>query len=406
MNHLPKYLLFILICTIPVLIYAQALNQFRGPERNGIYPGTGLLKIWPADGPELKWKWEGFGTGYSSPVVTDDKIFIIGETDSIGYLSCYDHSGNLLWKKDIGKEWMENFTGSRSTPTLVNDLIYTCSSMGKICCLNISDGKEVWSADMVRDLHGINVRFGYSEGLLVDGDHLFCAPGGVDTNIVALNRFTGKIIWKSKALGDSTAYASPILVELPERKILVNFTIHNLIGIDASSGELLWSVPQAPDRDIQACTPLYADGYLYIVNGSGSGAAKFELTDGGKKITEVWSNPKVTDVHGGFLKIGNYLYTSQYRPRRYCSLDCSTGIVTDSLKFDKGAIIAADGMLYCYTEKGMVGLVKPTDGKMELMGSFKLPYGTKEFFTIPVIHRGVLYIRHREALLAFHIAQN
>jgi len=401
-----NFLFFILFSATPVLIHAQSIQQFRGPERNGIYPEASLLGAWPENGPELKWKWEGFGTGYSSPVVTDDRIFITGETDSIGFLSCYDHSGNLLWKKDIGDEWMENFTGSRSTPTLVNDLIYTCSSMGKISCLNTTDGKEVWAVDMVRDLNGINVRFGYSEGLLIDGDMIFCAPGGPDTNIVALNRFTGKMLWKSKALGDSTAYASPILVNLPGRRILVNFSIHHLIGLDASNGDLLWSVPQSPDQDIQACTPVYEDGYLYIVNGSGSGAAKFELTEGGKSIREIWANPKVTDVHGGFLKIGNYLYSSQYRPRRYCSIDCTTGMISDSLKFDKGAIIAADGMLYCYTEKGMVGLVKPVDGKMELVSSFKLPYGTKEFFTVPVIHKGVLYIRHREALLAFHIARS
>jgi len=405
----PKELLSIFLLTLQFLFFtkleAQVFSQFRGPNRDGHYPDKGLLKSWPESGPLLKWKTEGIGNGYSSPVFAEDRIFLTGETDSIGYLSALDLSGKLVWKKEIGDEWMENFTGSRSTPTLVDNLIYICSSMGKVSCRNADTGDEVWSVDMVKDLNGINVRFGYSEGLLIDGDILYCAPGGSDTNVVALNRFNGKMIWKSKALGDSTAYASPVIVNLPARKVLVNYTIHHMIGLDAGTGELLWSVPQKEDRDIQACTPVYSDGFLYTVNGSGNGAAKYSISDDGKTIAEIWSNPAISDVHGGFIKLGDYLYTSQYRPRRYCSLDCSTGAIADSLKFDKGAIIASDDMIYCYTEKGMVGLVRPDNGRMELISSFKMPVGTKEFFTIPVIDKGTLYLRHGDTLLAYFISQ-
>jgi len=385
---------------------AQVFSQFRGPNRNGHYPDQGLLKSWPESGPLLKWKVEGVGNGYSSPVIADQRIYVTGETDSVGYLSVFDLSGKFLWKKEIGDEWMENFTGSRSTPTLVGNLLYICSSMGKVSCRNVDTGDEVWSVDMVKDLNGINVRFGYSESLLVDGDIIYCAPGGSDTNVVALNRFNGKMIWKSKALGDSTAYSSPILIKLPSRKMLVTYTIHHMIGVDADNGDLLWSIPQKEDRDIQACTPVYSDGFLYTVNGSGNGAAKYSISYDGKTITEIWSNPAISDVHGGFIKLDNYLYTSQYRPRRYCSLDCSTGAIVDSLKFDKGAIISSDGMLYCYTEKGMVGLVRPDNGRMELISSFKMPVGTKEFFTIPAIDCGILYLRHGDTLLAYQIRQD
>jgi outer membrane protein assembly factor BamB len=402
-----RYILTLVFTTnLFIQLFAQPVAQFRGSDRSGIYAETQLLKSWPAEGPALQWQVEGVGNGYSSPIISGNMVFITGETDSIGYLSVFDKNGKLLWKKEMGDEWMENFTGSRSTPTLVDGRLYLCSSMGKVSCLESTTGKEIWSVDMIKDLHGINVRFGYSEGLLVDEDVVYCSPGGPDTNIVALNRHTGKLIWKSKALGDSTAYSSPILIPHPSGKILVNFTIHNMIGLNASTGELLWSVPQNQERDIQACTPVYSDGFLYTVNGSGSGAVKYAISSDGKSITELWQNPKVTDVHGGFVLFGDHLYTSMYRPRRYCSVNCETGIITDSLKFDKGAIILADSMLYCYTEKGMVGLVKPMDGKLELISSFKLPVGTKEYFTIPVIEGGTLYIRHGDALLAYNIRKD
>ena len=84
-------------------------------------------------------------------------------------------------------------------------------------------------------------------------------------------------------------------------------------------------------------------------------------------------------------------------------MDAATGLIADSLKFDKGTLIFADDMLYFYTEKGTVGLVKQNNGKMELVSSFKMPVGTKEFFTIPVISQGVLYLRHGDAMLAYDI---
>ncbi len=398
-----KTILFVSVFLFSASLSAQKITQFRGPDRNGIYNEPNLLKTWPVSGPALMWKAEGIGNGYSSPIINGDRVYVTGEIDSIGYLFAYDKKGSLIWKKKTGPEWMENFTGSRSTPTLVDGLMYVETSMGRIICLDASNGAEKWSVEMVNDLHGINVRFGYAEGLLVNDNLVYCFPGGPDTNAVALDRFNGKIVWVSKALGDSTSYTSPALITLPARKIIVNFTIHNLIGLDAATGELLWNSQLKGIGDIHGNTSLYENGCLYFLAGSGSGAVKLALSDDGRILTEIWKNETVTDVHGGFVKAGNFIYTSQYKPRRYCSIDAATGQIADSLKFDKGALILADDMLYLYTEKGMVGLVKPDNGKMELISSFKMPVGTKEYFTIPVISEGVIYLRHGNAMLAYDI---
>ncbi|MEI6576648.1 MAG: PQQ-binding-like beta-propeller repeat protein [Bacteroidota bacterium] len=384
-------------------LFSQSVIQFRGPARNGIYDEKMLLKSWPDEGPPLLWKAEGIGNGYSSPIIAANRIFVTGEIDSIGYLFAYDKAGSLIWKKETGPDWMENFTGSRSTPSLVDSLLYLETSMGKFICVEANTGKTLWSVDMIKDLHGINIRFGYSEGPLINDKLVYSCPGGPDTNIVALDRINGKIAWVSKALGDSTAYTSPVLISLPSRKIIVNYTIHNFIGIDASSGELLWHRKLKGNGDIQANSALYENGFLYYGTGGGNGVTKLALSDDGRNISEIWNNPKVSDVHGGFVKVGDFIYSSQYKPRRYCSVNTETGAIADSLKFDKGAIIFADDMLYCYTEKGMIGLVKPDNGKMELISSFKMPVGTKEFFTIPVISEGILYLRHGNSMLAYDI---
>jgi len=396
-----KITLLFTILTISASLSAQTIAQFRGPQRNGIYDESNLLKIWPEEGPAILWKTEGIGNGYSSPIISGDRIYITGEIDSIGYLFAYTKSGSLIWKKETGREWMENFTGSRSTPTLVDGLLYVETSMGRVICIEARTGNEKWSVDMLRDLHGVNVRFGYAEGLLVNDNIVYCFPGGPDTNAVALDRFSGKIAWISKAMGDSTAYTSPMLITLPSRKIVVNLSIHNLIGLDASTGELLWNHHQKEIGDIQASTPLFENGFIYYVVGRGNGAVKLSLAEDGKSISEIWNNENISDVHGGFVKIGNYIYTSQYKPRRYCSIEVNTGQISDSLKFDKGTLIFADDMLYCFTEKGKLGLVSQNNGKMELVSSFKITFGSKEFFAIPVISDGVLYLRHGDAMVAY-----
>ena len=150
-------------------------------------------------------------------------------------------------------------------------------------------------------------------------------------------------------------------------------------------------------------TPLYENGFLYYVTGDGNGTVKLQLSENGEKITQIWSNHRIDNCMGGFVKVNEYLYSAGYERRYYYSLDTQKGIVTDSLKFDHGTINYADGLLYLYNEKGQMGLVKPNGPKMELVSSFKITKGTKAHFAHPVISDGVLYVRHGQSLLAYLI---
>jgi len=398
-----RFLLLTTWMVFALLLNAQTTAQFRGPERNGVYPEHDLLSGWPEGGPQLLWKAEGIGNGYSSPVITSDRIYVTGEIDSIGYLFAYDKKGTLTWKTRIGKEWTVNFPGPRSSVTVVNDLLYYCSGMGEVVCFEAENGRKKWSIGMLNDLHGININFGFSESLLIDHDLVFCSPGGMDTNIVALNRFTGKLVWKSKAKGDSTTYGSPILIKMPERKILVVLTIHHLVGIDAKTGELLWSYKTERLNDIHCNIPHYENGYIYFNDRAGNGIVKLELAADGRSVKEIWRNFKAGNVQSGSILFKDILYGSRYRPARFESVETIEGKVLDSLKFATGSTIFADGLLYCYGEDGTMGLIKPDQGKLSLAGSFKVKEGTQEHFAHPAIHDGVLYIRHGNVLLAYNI---
>ena len=118
-----------------------------------------------------------------------------GEIDTVSYLFALDRSGKFLWKSPIGMEWTQNYPGSRNTPTIVNDLVYVTAGLGTVACLDAKTGKKQWSVDMVTDFHAPMTRFGFSESLVVSGNSVFFSPGNADTNVVALDRFTGKIKW-------------------------------------------------------------------------------------------------------------------------------------------------------------------------------------------------------------------
>jgi outer membrane protein assembly factor BamB len=259
---------------------------------------------------------------------------------------------------------------------------------------------------MMEDLHGRMIRFGISESPLIDGDLVFCFPGGNDTNLVALNRFNGELAWISPGVGDSTAYCSPLLIRLSELAILATFSMHHFRGVDAATGELLWAERFERDGDVHCNTPYYENGYIYLNNRAGNGVTRLKLSEDGKSVQEEWRYFKGGNVQSGFIKLGNYLYGSRYRPPRFEVIDAQTGEVEDTLKFGVGATIFADGMLYCYGEKGTMGLIKPDTGTVDLVSSFKITEGTKEHFAHPVIQDDILYIRHGNVLMAYDIKEN
>jgi len=405
----------LLVCLILIAcdnLCAQAEAQFRGANRDGVYTEKDLLVSWPAEGPELLWSNNEVGNGYGPPAVTSDRVYITGETDSTAYLFAYDLKGKLLWKSGFGNEWVVSYPGSRSTPTVVGNLIYVCSGLGNIYCLNAADGSVKWSVDMLKDLKGRFTLFGHAESPLVDGDQVFLTPGGIDNNIVSLNRFTGKMNWACKGFGEIPGYNSPILITLPSVKILVTFSAYHLMGIDAQTGKLLWSHEQVnvplPERkpgmgDTHSNSVYYENGYIYYIAGDNNCGTKLKLSEDGKQISQVWNNKAIDNYMGGFIKIDNHIYTGSESKRSLICADAITGQVVDSLKIGSGSIALADNMLYYYNQRGEMNLVKPGTGKMELISKYKIVAGTKEHFSHPVIKNGVLYIRHGKAFMAYNV---
>ncbi len=392
----------------------QKVYQWRGENRDGIYNESKLMKIWPEKGPELLWFTEEIGSGYAAPVVTNDKLLINGEADSTSFLFAFDLKGKLLWRSANGKEYYgkgfsANFPGARATPTVVGDMVYSSSGKGRLAGYELSSGKEKWAVDMVPDLGGLENEFGYSESPLIDGDMVYFMAGGPTNNVVALNRFSGKTIWTTKATSDTASFCSPIVINLPARKVLVNLSSHSIFGIDANNGELLWSSKTLENfqfDELHANSPIYSDGNIYFTgtDEGGNGTVKLELSADGKSIKEIWRSNNVTNAYSGIIKLNNQLFATTKKKKLIC-LDTNTGSVIDSLQSNKGSLIYADNLFYCYNETGDVKLIKFENKKFTEISKFKIDKGTKEHFSHPVISKGILYLRHGKALMAYDIKE-
>ena len=229
-----------LLISILAVSQAQEPTRWRGPSGTGIYQETGLLKQWPAEGPEIAWTYDQLGQGHSSAVVDQGFVYTTGMIDGKGYLFKFEMEGNLVYKKPYGPEFTESWYGTRGSPVVAGDRIYLVSGHGKLVCLDNSNGNILWSKELFKDFDGKNITWGKNETPVVDGDIIYVTPGGKNNNVVALNRHSGKLVWSSKGKGEVSAYCTPLLFERNGRKILATHTQSHLIGLDAKTGKSRW----------------------------------------------------------------------------------------------------------------------------------------------------------------------
>jgi outer membrane protein assembly factor BamB len=232
--------------------------------------------------------------------------------------------------------------------------------------------------------------------------------------VVALDRYTGELIWSNPGFGERSGYNPGKLVVHNGRKIFVTFTSAKLLGLDAETGELLWSHHQdvytEEERktigigDSHANSVIYRDGSLYYAAGDGNGGVRLDLSEDGGEFTQAWRNAGFDSFFGGVVMLGNHLYTSGTHSQYLYSIDASTGILTDSMNIGQGALIAADNKLYYYNQRGQMFLISYDQGKMNELSSFKITKGTRHHFSHPVIHKGVLYQRRGESMMAYDIS--
>ena len=386
--------------------------QFRGPKRDNVSPDKNLLTVWPKGGPKLAWKSEGVGAGYSSVSVAGDKVYTMGDKNGASHVFALDRAtGKQLWAAKVG-EAGGNVTGTRCTPTVDGMLVYGIGQFGDLVCLDTEKGEEKWRTSFPKNFDGKYMKdWGYAESPLVDGDRLVCTPGGTKATIVALDKLTGKEIWRSPA-GDKAGYSSIVISNAAGVKQYVQLTSGGTIGVAAKDGKLLWRYKETNSGVANIPTPIVLGDQILTAVGYGRGAGLLTLSKGGDKgvtMKEDYFSPKLVNKHGGVLIVGDYAYgDTDDTGHPYCA-EWKTG----EIKWKRGregkgekscAITYADGHLYCRYENGHIALVPvPADSYKEV-SSFEIVKRREASWSHPVVIGGRLYLREQNTLWCYDVS--
>ncbi|HWE98144.1 MAG TPA: PQQ-binding-like beta-propeller repeat protein [Tepidisphaeraceae bacterium] len=382
--------------------------QWRGPKRDDISTETGLLKDWPSEGPALAWTGKGVGEGFSSVSIAGGKIFTMGDLKDGSSVIALDMAGKKLWSTKVGQPGGGGgYPGTRCTPTVDADRLYAIGQYGDLVCLQTEDGKEVWRTNLESDLGGEMMSgWGYSESPLVDGNMLLCCPGGKRGTVAALDKKTGKVLWRSTKLQDRAAYSSLVPADIGGVHQFIVFTDASVSGIGVD-GAVLWTAARKGKTAVIP-TPVVKDDLVFVTSEYGVGCNCFKITRDGNafKAEQLYAKKDMEVKHGGIILLDGYVYGSSGGAGILSCVELASGnLKWKDRSVGKGALAYADGRLYLRAEgSGEVALVEATPDGYKEHGRLKQPdRSRKEAWAHPVIAGGKLYLRDQDNLFCYDI---
>jgi outer membrane protein assembly factor BamB len=407
---------------IAVSLVAADWPQWQGPDRTNVSQETGLLKKWPQQGPKLLWTFKDAGMGYSAPAIVGDRLYTMGARDGKDWLFAVDvKTGRKVWSTPIGERFSnDRGDGSRGTPTVDGDRIFALGGQGNLVCLKTDNGEIVWRKNLRRDFGGKMMSgWGYSESPLVDGAVVVCTPGGPKGTLVALDKGTGEVHWRSKDFTDDAAYSSLVVSNAGSVRQYVQMTGKSVTSVAAKDGRVLWSFKRS--SNVAAIpTPICFDDKVYVSSGYGCGCTLLQVNRSGEgfKAKEVFVNKNMVNQHGGVVHVGDHFYGYSDGKGWVCQ-DAKNGEIVwqERNRLPKGSLTYAEGRLYCYSEKdGTLVLVEASPAGWKESGRFTISQQSKldrpsrqprdNIWTHPVVANGRLYLRDQDLIFCYDISEH
>ena len=406
-SHAIAFLATAVLTATPLL--SADWPQWRGAGRVGHSPDTSILAPWPKNGPKQAWIFKDAGIGYSSFSIVGTRLFTMGARQESEQVICLDATtGKELWATSLGPVYENNWgDGPRSTPTVDGDHLYALSATGILACLNIKDGTEVWKVDVVKSLGGELQGWGYTESVLIDGDHVICTPGGQQGTMAALHKKTGAVVWQSSKLKGPAQYSSPIRIEVNGQPQYAQLLMNKVVGIAPKDGALLWET-SFPGRVAVIPTLVFHDNSVYATAGYGTGCQMIKLD--GAEPEVVYEEKSITNHHGGVIVVDGKIYGHSDKGGWTCQ-DFLTGkIEWQDESLGKGTCTYAAGHLICVNENdGTVVLATAKPDKWQEISRFKLAPQTSlrkkegRIWSHPVVVNGRLYLRDQDLIFCYNV---
>ncbi|HIE99143.1 MAG TPA: polyvinylalcohol dehydrogenase [Planctomycetes bacterium] len=397
--------------------------QWRGPNRDGRSAETNVDLDWTDGAPELLWRTEGLGKGFSSLAVVDGTIYTTGNTKAgQSVLARKVSDGTKVWTTTVTDSVPKHgFKGARCTPSVTAEHVYVVSSDGQIACLQRDNGEIVWSKSFQDEWDGKMMSgWGFSESPLIDGDRIICTPGGNDALIVALNRHTGAEIWASDSFTgekgkDGAGYSSVVISEACGVKQYITLVGRGIVSVSADDGAILWTYGAVANTTANIPTPVILDDYVFCSSGYGTGSALLHITKDGEDLNaneEYFLNAgTLQNHHGGMIRVGDYLY---------CGNGHNNGMPT-CLKIGSGEVVwggkmrgvgkgsaavtmVGDHLLFRY-ESGELASIAATPDSYQLLGHFMPDHQEGKSWSHPVVVDGKLFLREQNVLMCYDVTK-
>ncbi len=387
------------------LAAADDWPQWRGPDRDGISDEKGLLQKWEDKGPPLARTIVGMGTGKSSPIIARGHLVITGHVDKEQVISCFSLDGKKQWEAKNGPFQGARY-GAQSSVLVDGDTVFVVSEVGRVAALARDSGEERWSRAF-GEFKARIPRYRYAESVVASKDRVFCQPGGPDASIVALDKETGKTVWKSTGMDDTVTYCSGIVVEIQGVLQLVTVTEVGLVGIDEKTGALLWRF-DPPYKGARNClTPVLWKDHVFAESGhKGAGAIlKISKENDALEATRVWQTAELPSHLGGHVGMNGKVYG--HNGRGWVCRDILTGKELHTNRDIKNcSTIYADQRFYCLSNTGTMYLVEANEKKSRIVSQFTIPNAGPQTWARAAIADGHLYLRHLDKVFVYDIRRN
>lgn len=387
--------------------------QFQGPDRNGISAETGLAKSWPAEGPKKLWQFD-LGVGFAAPAIQGGKVYILDRVDAkqdvLRCLSLATGKEEWTFAYDCPGPVQSDHPGSRTTPTVDDKYVFIVGPYGQFHCIDKTTHQPLWKAHLLEDFDSQRPNWGVAQSPVLYKDWVIVAPMGKKAGVVAFEKATGKIAWRSAPIGQME-YASPVITKVDgvEQVVMLGKSGKTTVisGVDIKDGKVLWTYDGWKcSIAVPSPTPI-GDGRFFITGDYGAGCAMWQVKKDGEKfaVTELFKNRNCdSHCHNALLYKGNlYANSSKTDKGLVClDLDGNTLWKTDKApSFDLGGgLMIADGMIYIMDGKsGTLYLAEASPAGYKQLAKAKVLDGKGEKVWSPMaLTDGKLLVRDQHML--------
>jgi outer membrane protein assembly factor BamB len=366
---------------VPLFIFAIGFvtrasdwPQFLGPTRNGVSLETNIAFSWPKEGPKVLWKTK-VGEGWSGPVVASNCAVIFHRVDDKEVVDCLAvRDGARRWRSEYLSTYRDDFgfdEGPRATPAIDGNLVFTFGANGILNCWDFATGMNLWRLETRKRFNSDKGFFGIACSPLVERNALILNIGGSDgAGVVALDKGTGKILWK--ASNEEASYSSPVAATIRGQRRIFVFARSSLIALEPKAGKVVWEFPWRPriQASVSAATPLVMGDQIFISASYGAGAALLGFNE--LKPEVIWSGDDILSNHyATSVHHNGFLYGFDGRQEQRCNLRCvelRTGKVRWSEDhFGAGTLMIASDKLLILTERGELILAYASAEKFSVL---------------------------------------